>query len=235
MNTVAKSLSEPGDLDETLRHITRSALANIPHADYVSISIRRGHEKIETLAPTGELADQLDALQYELREGPCYDAVTDEIVACSTDLSSDPRWPYFGPKASAAGVASQMAVVLYSDTKTRIGLNFYSHELAAFEQRDELVLLFAFHARVALGYAREVGDLSAAVSSRQVIGEAIGIIRERYGMTDQRAFEFLVRVSQTSNVKLREVARQIVDMPPGAAVAGRTSERTAGSPPGGPR
>jgi hypothetical protein len=213
MNAVAESLSEPGDVKQTLGHIIASARVNIPGADYVSISFRAGEGHLETLASTDPLPDQLDALQYELGEGPCFDAVTDGNVTYSGDLANDPRWPIFGAQAAAAGVRSQMAIRLHADTKTRTGLNFYSRLSSAFDEPDELIALFASHARIALGYAREVDHLNAAVSTRKLIGEAIGIIRERYQMSEERAFEFLVRVSQTSNIKLRLVAQEIVNMP----------------------
>jgi ANTAR domain/GAF domain len=220
MNTVAESLSEPGDLKQTLGHIIQSASQNIPGADHVSISFRHGDGHLETLASTDALPEKLDAVQYELGEGPCYDAVTDVNVTYSANLAIDSRWPLFGAQASSIGVCSQMAIRLHADTKTRTGLNFYSRQVSAFDEPDDLIALFASHARIALGYAQEVDNLNAAVSTRKIIGEAIGIIRERYQMTDQRAFEFLVRVSQSSNVKLRLVAQEIVNMPAGTQTLG---------------
>jgi hypothetical protein len=220
MNTVAESLSEPGDLKQTLGHIIGSASQNIPGADHVSISFRHADGQLETLASTDPLPEKLDALQYELGEGPCYDAVTDVNVTYSANLAIDPRWRLFGVQAADMGVHSQMAIRLHADTKTRTGLNFYSRQISAFDEPDDLIALFASHARIALGYAQEVDNLNAAVSTRKIIGEAIGIIRERYQMSEQRAFEFLVRVSQSSNVKLRLVAQEIVNLPVGSQTPG---------------
>ena len=173
-----------------------------------------------TSAPTDPLTIQLDALQYELREGPCYDAVTEANVTYAADIGQDLRWPHFGPRAAALGVRSQMAIRLHADARTRTGLNLYSRQQAAFEEPDDVISLFASHARVALGYAKEVDNLTAAVFSRKLIGQAIGIVQERYQMSEERAFEFLVRVSQTSNIKLRVVAQEIVNLPPGTMTAG---------------
>jgi hypothetical protein len=220
MNAVAESLSEPGDLKETLGHIIGSAKQNVPGADHVSISFRQGNGRLETLASTDPLPEKLDAVQYDLGEGPCYDAVTDANVVYSANLALDPRWRLFGAQAAALGVHSQMAIRLHADTKTRTGLNFYSRQISAFDEPDELIALFASHARIALGYAQEVDNLNAAVSTRKIIGEAIGIIRERYQMSEQRAFEFLVRVSQSSNIKLRLVAQEIVNLPAGSQTPG---------------
>lgn len=127
------------------------------------------------------------------------------------DLANDTSWPNFGPKAAAAGVASQMAIRL-STTETAVtGLNLYSHHLRAFPDGGDVAQLFASHAIVALGYARHVIGLSHAVETRTVIGTAIGITMERYGLTDERALEYLIRLSQNSNIKLRDLAARIVD------------------------
>jgi ANTAR domain-containing protein/GAF domain-containing protein len=227
MNSVAALLSEPGDLKQTLTQITLSAKHNIPGADYVSISFRDAGGQLETLASTDAVPQQLDSMQYELSEGPCFDAVTDGNVTYSGNLAHDPRWPEFGPRAAAVGVRSQMAIRLHADLKTRTGLNFYSRQLSAFDQPDELIALFASHARIALGFAKEVDNLQAAVTTRKLIGEAIGIIRERYQMSEDRAFEFLVRVSQTSNIKLRLVAEEIVNLPAGTEPLSGTGNATS--------
>ncbi len=210
LDTVAGSLSEPADLQETLSRITRSARDNVPGADYASISIRQPDDHLETIAPTSPLIYDADQLQYELHEGPCYDAVTDEAVAYSPDLAHDTRWPSFGPRAAALGMGSQMAIRLTHKGDSYTGLNLYSRELAAFDDPDGVAQLFSGHARVALGYASELDMLRSALATRQIIGEAIGISMERYRLTEERAFEFLIRVSQTSNVKLRDVAADIV-------------------------
>ncbi len=116
----------------------------------------------------------------------------------------------FGPRAAALGMGSQMAIRLTHKGDSYTGLNLYSRELAAFDDPDGVAQLFSGHARVALGYASEFDMLRSALATRQIIGEAIGISMERYRLTEERAFEFLIRVSQTSNVKARDVAADIV-------------------------
>lgn len=220
MNSVAAALAQPGDISQTLAAITQSARLNIPDVDYVSISFWRDGHDPETMASTDPLTKRLDALQYALREGPAYDVVTIDNVTYASDLERDSRWPEFGPRAASVGVRSQMSIGLHADAKTRTGLNIYSHRVAAFDQPDDMIALFASHARIALGFAHEVDTLTVALSTRKLIGQAVGILRERYDLDEQRAFEFLVRVSQTSNVKLRAVAEEIVAMPAGKATQG---------------
>jgi hypothetical protein len=212
MNAVADSLGEPGDLEQTLMRITRTARDMVPRADYVSISIRHRDGHLETVAPTDPVIAKADELQYSLREGPCYDVLTDEQVTYSGNLATDDRWPTYGPRASQMGFCSQLAMRLHTDAASRTGLNLYSRRRAAFGDSRQVAEIFVSHAQVALGYAEEVNTLMAAIATRKVIGEAIGVVIERNDLDEERAFEFLMRVSQDSNVKLRDVAAQIVEM-----------------------
>lgn len=226
MDDIASSLREPGNLDQTLERITHTARDTVPGADLVSISVRHPGGRLETLAPTSPLVTEADGLQYELQEGPCYDAVTDEDLTYCPDLSHDARWPRFAPKAHSMGLCSQLAIRLSHRDRSYTGLNLYSRTPHAFDDADGLARLFASHAKVALGFAHELDTLKAAVATRQLIGEAIGIVIERYDLSEERAFEFLIRLSQTSNVKLREVAAGIVKS---ASDSGREKASTSAS------
>jgi len=211
MARVAAAMNgSPASLDETLLTLTRGAADAVPGADHASISLRRPDGTLETIAATDPLIDHLDARQYELQEGPCYAAVTADPLTISNDLACDPRWPSYGPIAAEAGVNAQMAVVVAGNGAGRTSLNLYAaHQFG----RDcvELAELFASHAAVALDVVHTVGSLSRAVATRQVIGQATGVVMERYQIDSERAFAFLTRTSQQTNVKLRDVAAQIVD------------------------
>lgn len=212
MNAVAASLSQPSDVEETLIRITRTALDTVPGADYVSISVRHPDGKLDTVAPTDPLITQIDELQYELREGPSYDVVTDDDWIVSDDVRTESRWPVYGPRVGALGIRAQVAMRLHLDTKSRIGLNLYSRDRGGFDDPQHIAELFASHAKIALGYAQEITSLTEALASRTVIGKAIGIVMERYSIPDDRAFDFLTRVSQSTNVKLREVSERLVTL-----------------------
>jgi len=210
MNTVANSLSKPSDVEQTLVRITRAALETVPGAHYVSISVRYPGGSLDTVAPTDPLITKIDELQYELREGPSYDVVTDDESILTADVRTEARWPRYGLRVAVLGIRSQLSMRLHLDTKSRVGLNLYSRETEAFDDPQHVAELFASHAKIALGYAQEVTELTQALATRTVIGKALGIVMERFSITDERAFEFLTRVSQTSNVKLREVAERLV-------------------------
>ncbi|MEU4195465.1 GAF and ANTAR domain-containing protein [Kribbella sp. NPDC026611] len=212
VNEVAATLLVPIDLLVTLGRITRSAAETIPGIEYASISVTSKDGRIETLAPTDLVAVQADELQYELCEGPCYAAVTGVPVVQVDDLASDLRWPEYGPRAAAAfGLGSQLAFQFHAEPHARGALNLYAtraHEIDT--DTRQLGAMFARLVAVALGWARHDENLSEALHSRQVIGQAVGIVMERYRLDPDRAFAFLVRVSQTANVKLREVAAGVI-------------------------
>jgi GAF domain-containing protein len=117
------------------------------------------------------------------------------------------------PEAVALGVQSQLAVKLFLDGEGTLGgINFYSTTSKDVDSDAEAVAdLFAAHSAIALGHARERETLNEALHSRKVIGQAIGILMERYQMNEDRAFAFLVRASSQSNVKLRDIAQELVD------------------------
>jgi hypothetical protein len=211
MEQAAAAAGRVADIKDTLLALTAGAVDAIPGADYASVSVRRPNATLETLAATVPLVEELEARQYELREGPCYDTATGDAVTVSFDLSCDPRWPRYGPAAAEAGVRAQLAVLLTANASGRTALNLYARQPHEFDDDSiETAELFASHASVAMGFAHAVTSLSEAVASRQTIGMAVGIVMERYQIDSERAFQFLVRTSSTSNVKLREVAAQIV-------------------------
>src|SRR3954454_23013594 len=105
----AETTSGPGrtPLDVALETLAVSAASNIPGVDFVSITVNRPDQSMSTMASTDPLAEQADSLQYELREGPCYSAVTDERFVLVDDLAAAVDFPRYGPKAAALGLGAQ--------------------------------------------------------------------------------------------------------------------------------
>jgi GAF domain-containing protein len=208
----ARSIHQTRSLEETLGAIVHAATASVPGFDQIGISISQHSGEIETKSATGQLVWDLDAVQYSLMEGPCVDAIRKQPVVAVNDLRHDQRWPRYVPEAVAQGVRSQLAFRLYSDEKTLGGMNLYSTESDTIpDDAPQMAELFAAHATIALDRAIQEDSLNIALSTRGVIGQAIGLTMEHYHVDSTRAFQFLTRVSSTSNIKLRDIAQEVVD------------------------
>lgn len=206
---MAKTLT-PGDLDHTLSGITAAAVEALPDTDYASITILHSDGRLETAAPTDELLWGLDAAQYALREGPCYQAAADTVHIAAPDLARDERFPQYAATAVAAGIHAQAGIRLFDAPKSRGALNLYARDLGAFSDLGAIGELFRHQAAMAIDYAREIHNLREAIRTRGTIGTAVGIVMERYHLRDDRAFAFLTRLSQDGNVRLREVAERLI-------------------------
>jgi GAF domain-containing protein len=200
----------PGDLDATLAQITQAAVEVLPNVQLASITIRHADGRLDTIAPTDDMLLGLDAEQYRLQEGPCYHAASDASQVVSSDLGADERFPHYGPIAVREGVRAQVGVRLFDGPKSNGALNLYSTHVGAFDESGSISALFASQAGMAIAYASQLSTLSEAIATRTTIGQAVGIVMERYGLNDERAFAFLKRMSSHRNVKLRQVAQEIV-------------------------
>lgn len=211
LTDAARSINSHRSLDDTLDAIVRAAQQTVPGFEHVGISITHGSGQIETRAGTGRLVWDIDELQYKLGEGPCYDAITSGGVTTMDDITTERRWPRYVEEAARFGLRAQMGLQLYNDQSTLGGLNFYSTQAGIDPDGVQLAELFAAHASIALGRAKHEHQLNESVTTRQAIGTAVGLIMERYRIPEDRAFQFLVRASSTSNVKLRAIAQDVVD------------------------
>ncbi len=208
---LARSLEEHDDPDVMLAEIIAAAVAMVPGVDEGSVSVVTGRRNIGSQAPTGDLPMQVDALQEETQQGPCLDAAYEHLTVRVTDMASETRWPEFARRASQAGAASMLSLQLYVEGDNLGALNLYSRTPNAFDDESEQVgLLFASHAAVAYAGVRKEAQLVQAVGSRTLIGQATGILMERYKISPERAFLVLTRVSQNSNRKLHDIATELV-------------------------
>ncbi|WP_262849573.1 GAF and ANTAR domain-containing protein [Mumia quercus] len=212
LTDAARAIHQPRSLEATLDAIIESARQTVPGFDHVGISVIHRDGRIETLAGTDQIVWELDTLQYDLGQGPCVDAIRESSIVAVEDAANDPRWPDYMPAAAQVGLRAQLGVRLFDEDETLGGLNLYSvNSDAIAEGAVELAALFASHATIALGRARQEEHLNDALVTRKVIGQAIGIVSERYKISEDQAFHFLVRASSTSNIKLRDVAQELVD------------------------
>ena len=196
-------------------------------------SVRTGPDAVEGLeAAEGELAAgtaaRLDRLQRVLDEGPAVDVVDppgpgtveegpaglpepgQAPAVTTSDLSRDDRYPSYGAVALTAGVRAQAAVVLFDTAGARGVLNLYSQQAGAFDDTAVLTDLFARHSATALAYAAEYDDRETDVVERRAVGQALGIVMERYTLAEAQAFALLQQTAERRAVSVRLVAQELV-------------------------
>ena len=207
----ASTLDVPEDVDEILRLICRGAVDAVPGAVYAGITLTDRRGKLETPAASDPLIHRVDALQYEFRQGPCVDAVQGRRDARSENLRLDTRWPEYGPRAAGLGILSQMGIELFTGSGFTAGLNLYSSTVGAFDDDTvEAALLFAIQATHVLGRVMAHKQLADAMSADTTTGRATGMVMQRFGLTPDRAFELLTRVSRVHDITLETLAQQIL-------------------------
>ena len=207
-------VSDP-TVDATLNRIASTALM-IPSCDGCGVSVVDG-DHVSTRAASGARADRIDAIQYDAGDGPCLQAIMDGRAVTVDTFESEHRWPDFTPSARAEGLRASHSVPLFVDEEVVGSINFYSYD-EPFAPDDQILgELFAVQAAIAVENARTVdrlrtvvNQLNEALSSRDVIGQAKGILMLRHGLDADRAFDQLRRRSQRDNTKLRDVAAAIV-------------------------
>jgi GAF domain-containing protein len=195
-------------------------------ANHAGLTLIRSGRRLETVAATDELVERADRLQYELDEGPCRDSSWHRQTLLSSDLARDGRWPQWAAKVSGLGVASVLAVELTNVDDRRIGsINVYWTRRREFTADDVgFANIFARHAALALAGSMNEAGLNTALDTRKLIGQAQGILMERYDLDEARAFEVLRRYSQDHNVKLRRVAEHLIAtrrLPSSGRIAGQ--------------
>ena len=210
--TAAREMQEDGSPQEAMQRAVTIATEIIPGCDAAGICVVYRGDRIDTHATSDDSLRQIDALQHELDEGPCLDALREDHTVVSNDLASDFRWPSWGPQVvERLGMLSSVSYRLFVTDKDLGALNLYGTEASAFTSEDIADgLALAAHVGVALAAAQKVENLEKALGGRTVIGQATGILMERFDLAPDRAFSVLSRMSQQRNVKLRELAEQIV-------------------------
>jgi GAF domain-containing protein len=206
------SALDTDSVHETLQRTVDLAVATIRGCEHAGVSVVH-YGKISTPAASDAVALRVDAIQCEVGEGPCLDAIAHEGIFQTDDLALESRWPRFSARAhDETAVTSILAFRLFARDRAIGALNLFSKQKAAFHAEDhETGLLFAIHAAVALQASQRTEKLLAALETRDMIGQAKGILMEREHITDDEAFQILVRASQRLNIKLTVVAGRVAD------------------------
>jgi hypothetical protein len=204
-----------GDEDETLNRIVVAAVETVPDAIGGGITRTEG-TRVRSSHSTDDQSRRIDELQAELYEGPCVSAADEPPpsgIFVAHDLAGPDaeRWPRFAPRAVELGVLSVMSISLSVTRRRRSSLNFYSARPDVFDDHACLTAgLFGLQAATLLYGADQAVGLNQALQTRDVIGQAKGVLMERFDITDDAAFQMLVTSSQETNMKLRDVACYLI-------------------------
>ncbi|TWD72003.1 GAF domain-containing protein [Kribbella amoyensis] len=211
LSEMARSLHEAEDPGEVLREAVQAAIDLVPGAWEGSVTEVAGRGRVQHKAASGPLPARVDAIMSEVREGPCLDALTERKVIRVDDLRLEERWRRFTPRAVEAGALSMLAFPMIVDEDTLCALNLYGAEPGAFtDESVDVGRLLAAHAAIAYAGAQREENLLAAIETRDLIGQAVGLLMERYSIGTNPAFSTLVRFSRQSNRKLRDVAAELI-------------------------
>lgn len=213
---IARQLQAEDTPEKVQERISRVAVDTVDGCDHAAISLVHRRGAIDTVAATDDVPPRVDAIQYEVGQGPCLDAIAEHEVFVVDDLGADERWPSFSHRAAAeTGVRSMLSFRLFIQDDTLGALNLYSRAVEAFDEHARAVgTVLAAHAAIAMGAAREhhrAEQLDQALASSRGIGTAIGVLMATGRMTQEQAFGLLRRASQHLNRKLREVAAEVVE------------------------
>ncbi len=212
MAALARDVAVPVAIDDVLRGVTDAVLELIPGAEYAGLLLLGRGGKYETLVPTDDLMYQLDEMQIRTGEGPCVEAAVDDLIVRTDDFECELRWPEYSQLVVEVGIRSALSFKLYTAQRNAGALNVFSTQVKAFDAEAEAIgSVLAAHAAAAIVASRQEEQLQSALSSRDLIGQAKGIIMERYNVDAVRAFEMLRELSQSGNVKLVDIAKQVID------------------------
>jgi GAF domain-containing protein len=212
MTRAAREIDGRRDLGTTLNTIVDVARRSMAGIDHVGVTLVRREGRLETVAVTGLLVRSLADFQCALGEGPCVDAIRSDRVVVVEHARRDQRWPRYIPAAVRGGLRSQLGLRLFVDADETLGsLNLYSTTSDTIPREiRELAQLFSAQVAGVVKHVQLEETLSTALQPRPLIGTAVGIVMARFGLDNEQAFAYLARVSQHSNLTLKDVAREIV-------------------------
>jgi GAF domain-containing protein len=212
MAELARALAGEQTLKAVLDSVTAAAVEQIPAVDTAGILLLKKGGSFESLATTSELPHQLDILQMTFDEGPCVQAALKETIVRTDDFRTEARWPQYSPAVAEIGVLSGLSFKLYTADRSAGALNLFGFQPTTWDAEAESVgSVLAAHAAAAIIASQQEEQLQAALLTRDRIGQAKGVLMERYGVDDVRAFEMLRQLSQETNTKLVDLAQRVIE------------------------
>jgi hypothetical protein len=217
---IAENLFAADSYDAVLQRIAEAAVSTVAECEMASVTLRE-HGVYRTASTTHVAASAVDDAQYEAREGPCLDAVDTTLVYAKS--FPDNRWPTLASRPVEFGAQSIASYRLADVGQVGVGhegsLNTYGMAPDAFsDEALQIGLILAAHASMAAGAVRErdalqdvAANLHQALMTRDVIGQAKGILMERLKLTPEAAFNVLRHASSALEEKLHAVALDLAE------------------------
>lgn len=208
----ARAIAGENNTEDTLERVVQTALELVGSADLAGLSVFAS-DGVHTPAATHEDHGRIDQLQYQLAEGPCLDALRETDVIRIGNVATDSRWTRWGPAIGEEyDIRSALAFHLFTDGQQLAAMTLYARKPDSFDHEDVVDgLAVAAQAAVTLAATTNHDQMNQAMRNRQVIGEAIGMLRERFNLSSGRAFEVLKRLSSHHNAKVALIAQHVVD------------------------
>ena len=212
LTVLARDLQRLSSPQDVLDRIVTEVVMMVPGCEDATITIAEKRRSAKSAAASSERATLFDKLQSESSEGPCLDALFEQETVRVDDLSVDRRWPRLSARVGELGARSMVCFQLFVTGDNTLGsLDLLATDTDVFTDESEHIgLMFASHAAIALAAAQKLQGVETALINRDVIGQAKGILMERYKLNAEQAFAFLTRLSQTANRKLVDVAQELV-------------------------
>jgi len=220
LSRLARELQASDETEAILQRIVDAAVSEIRPAQHAGVTVA-SKTAVWTAAKSSGIAAELDVAQCRTGDGPCLTTLREHHSVRVDDFSAEARWPKFAAAAVENGVLSSLSVQLFVEDDDIGALNLYSARRSAFSDADQgVALLLASQASVAVAASRKIGNLRIALESRDVIGQAKGILMERFKVSADEAFALLITASQQTHRKLNQIAEELtmtgeLTLPPG--------------------
>jgi transcriptional regulator with GAF, ATPase, and Fis domain len=201
----------PTEMASALDELTVTAVQYVPAAQYAGITVVDGRGRLDTQSSIGRYPSLLDVIEQRHQAGPCLQAVRHHHTVRVDDLDTDTRWPNYQRDALAqTPIHSVLSYRLAANHRTLGALNFYAERPNAFDNESEtLGFVYATHAALAWNALRRDIQFRDALASRDIIGQAKGMLMERHQINAEAAFDLLRQLSQESNTPVAELSRRI--------------------------
>lgn len=196
-----------------LNELIANGVLHVVGSQYAGITLAERSRAVVNVAATHRYAVLLDEIQNRYAEGPCVEAAWRHHVMHVEDLAVEERWPRYRRYAlEQTPIRSILSFELFVDRGSMAALNFYADSPRAFpDDAVEVGTVYAAHIALAWTMLRRQDQFRSALASRDMIGQAKGIVMERFSLDAVEAFELLTRLSQQSNTRLIDIAKSLID------------------------